>query len=547
MSIRAYYAVSSDKFSQEDMVQSYADLIEQVLDDANRSVYQRPKGGLQHPPAQGAGVDIFPVTLFHEEKGIGRFPTQFRDYREFKGQIQQIKVPEQSRLASLVEPDRPHYSSALERLKDVRVIVAAPVWTYNGVNLFSQNLVRELCNHDISAHILFTEEETNLVNIDDPRMPRPSDVPFEDLPVKCTDSWGGHWGTMIRYLEERAPCIYLPNYDWRHSCIAPLLSDRVLTVGIAHGDTPLYVDHVQRLGRYWNAIVAVDNTLAQKIGAVEISLNSRLFVIPHGVNLPDSLPERVFLPEQPLKLVCLGAFEPDEGEMLEGLVCALKQKGIPFALSVIGIDGSPGERMEHLAAAANPNPVYFPEPLPQNEVLDLFGQHDVILLVALFRRAREALLEAMGRGCVPVLVGGAEMQTLAYGIVRDGHNGYVVDSNDLNNLVDCLAGLQGDLERHRQMSVHAHDMVVDGTYHTVDMAADYLEVFDQILYEAAAGKFQRPEGILRPPPAEVAGINVFPMELSHTEDGIGHFPTRDPDYMEYQEQIHSLQPSRPTG
>jgi hypothetical protein len=40
--------------------------------------------------------------LGYEQEGVGRFPSLFRDYREFERQIQRMKNPEKSPLAQLM-------------------------------------------------------------------------------------------------------------------------------------------------------------------------------------------------------------------------------------------------------------------------------------------------------------------------------------------------------------------------------------------------------------------------------------------------------------
>jgi hypothetical protein len=57
---------------------------------------------LNHPPREVGGVGLFPIEFHYEEEGIGRFPSFFRDYREFERQIQRMKNPEGSPLAQLM-------------------------------------------------------------------------------------------------------------------------------------------------------------------------------------------------------------------------------------------------------------------------------------------------------------------------------------------------------------------------------------------------------------------------------------------------------------
>ena len=93
------------------------------------------------------------------------------------------------------------------------VIVASPIWSLNGVNVFSANLVRGLQERGISARILLTQPNKH----DSKPMKLPSDIPVDKLPVEDNDIYSVRWSAMIRYLEECAPCIYIPNYDFEHS------------------------------------------------------------------------------------------------------------------------------------------------------------------------------------------------------------------------------------------------------------------------------------------------------------------------------------------
>ena len=125
--------------------------------------------------------------------------------------------------------------------------------------------MRGLNARRIAAHVLVTEQSCDLVSITGMSIPGPADVPTALFPVEQPDSWGNHWAAMIRYLEDRGPCIYIPNHDWRHSCISPRLSRQVSVVGVVHSDDPLHYDHVARLGRFWDAIVTVSPTLQRKV------------------------------------------------------------------------------------------------------------------------------------------------------------------------------------------------------------------------------------------------------------------------------------------
>ncbi len=171
------------------------------------------------------------------------------------------------------------------------VILGATYWALNGVNIFSVNLVRGLRELGISAHVLLTEEDSALINVTEAFMQRPDDISFVKLPVKRRSSWGCHWGAIIRYLEEQAPCIYIPNSDYRHSCVSPLLSDRVKIIGVVHSDDELHYDHVRRQGKYWDSIVTTSKIIAKKTIKINNTYRERTEVISIGVNIPFERPK----------------------------------------------------------------------------------------------------------------------------------------------------------------------------------------------------------------------------------------------------------------
>jgi hypothetical protein len=244
----------------------YLQVLETALDDLDTGAFRRPPGALRPPAPVVAGISIFaPDTIRVADPAatatLGLAPREVGEYRAFFDEVSRLRDP----AGSPLQPQLARRAAIRARLSDREVIVASPTWTGDGISLYAATLVRRLRAAGLPAHLLLTEEDTDCITLPDSRPPRPSDIPCVLLPVARTAGWGAHWGAMVRYLEERAPCIYVPNHDWRHSCVAPLLSDRVAIVGVVHADDPLHHDHVQRLGRYWNAIVTHDAALADAL------------------------------------------------------------------------------------------------------------------------------------------------------------------------------------------------------------------------------------------------------------------------------------------
>src|SRR6185436_16453010 len=99
-----------------------------------------------------------------------------------------------------------------------------------GVETFCDNLVDGLLQQGILAVRLLTEG--------DPRRGPPvtagKNVPTEQLRVGPWSTWHRRWHALTRYLEQQAPCIFIPNDDQPYNCIGPALPPGVKVAGIIH-------------------------------------------------------------------------------------------------------------------------------------------------------------------------------------------------------------------------------------------------------------------------------------------------------------------------
>src|SRR5262249_21337421 len=152
------------------------------------------------------------------------------------------------------------------------------------------------------------------------------------------------------YLENLAPCIYIPNYDFIHSSVSPCLSEGVAIVGIVHSDDPQHYEHVSRLGRYWNAIVAVSPPIAAQTIALDPSFCSREAVVPYGIAVADSL--RDVREDSVLRIVYAGRLVENQKRILDlpRIVRVLVDRGVPVQLSIAGSGPDQGILTEKCAA-----------------------------------------------------------------------------------------------------------------------------------------------------------------------------------------------------
>ena len=384
------------------------------------------------------------------------------------------------------------------------VIVASPDWSLSGVNVFSGNLVRGLQERGISTEILLTNQK----RFNSKPMAIPTDIPVYELPVGELDSYPIRWRAMIRYLEARSPCIYIPNYDFNHSCVSPKLSNRVAIVGIVHSDDPLHYEHTCRLGKYWNSIVAVSKVIAEETASREPTFAQRLVTIPYGVSIAERFPQRSLDPNAPLKIVYHGLLKQHQKRILDlpKIIQELRDRGIPVELTIAGGGPTQQQVMDESQHLVKQGVIRFIGIIPNEKVPELLEQNDVFIMTSEFEGMPNALLEAMGRGCVPVVT---NIKSGIPELVQDGFSGYRVPVGNIEMFAERLAILQRDVNLRRQMSLNAYSVADKGAYRTKDMVERYIELFHHILEEAECGNYRRPRGRIIPPASMKLSWKVY--------------------------------------
>ncbi|MCI0602086.1 glycosyltransferase family 4 protein [bacterium] len=403
-----------------------------------------------------------------------------------------------------------------------QVVVASSYWSLSGVNIFSENLVRGLRRIGVDAHLLLTEQHSNLVTIGDSLMPLPSDIPVEFLPVKPNEQWGSHWGAMIRYLEDRAPCVYVPNADWRHSCICPRLSRRVSVVGVVHSDDPLHYDHVRRLGDYWDAVATVSKTVAQKTAKVNDSVKHRIVTIPIGVESAKNYPERDFSKPRPLRLIYHGLLIQRQKRIfdLPRILEALQRAQVPFEMTIAGAGEQQDQLLNDCKSFVEDGTLHFLGLVPHSEMLKILEEQDVFLMTSEFEGMPNALLEAMGRGCVPVVT---DIHSGIPELIRHESNGYLVTVGDIRAFAEHLTCLQQNSDLLEKMSRSAYRTIESGPFNVTHMAKEYHALFRRVLVKSKFHLYRRPVGPMVSPPASVDGVNIFPVKYYKKVKGVGQF------------------------
>ena len=142
-----------------------------------------------------------------------------------------------------------------------RIIVEVPGRRLAGSCLFAVSLVRELVARGRDATILRTEPLCEQDDATGGGSDVPAGVLHDRFPAGPGDSWGQRWDTLERYLEERAPCVYVMSPESLANRAVSRLSSRIRLVVLVHSERSLENGDIERLAPYCDFFVAVGQPL----------------------------------------------------------------------------------------------------------------------------------------------------------------------------------------------------------------------------------------------------------------------------------------------
>ncbi len=367
----------------------------------------------------------------------------------------------------------------------MRVIFSTPNWSLSGVNSLTSALARGLRERGFDPTIVLTVPDRT-PGIE---MPRPQDIELHDLPVRWYDSVRTRWRIFGQYLRDRAPCIYVPGYDWLCGSIVPALPPDVRVVAGLYSDEDVYYQLARRLGDYCDAIVPVSNLIADRLVKDYARLTGRTRVILNGVPWSEDLRARDH--DDPMLRVVFAARLAQYQKRVMDLSAILDAADVPIELTVIGDGPQRDDLRERLGDA-----VRFEPTLPLDQLRHRFAEHDVFLLTSDFEGIPLTLLEAMSAGCVPVVT---EIQSGIPEVVDDGVNGFRVPVGDARAFAGCLSQLHQDRDKLGEMRLAAHGSIREKGFREQDMCDRYADLFRSLADRPLEDGWQRPAGPILPP------------------------------------------------
>lgn len=372
--------------------------------------------------------------------------------------------------------------------KTKKIIFTVPAWELSGVNVFIEKLVQQLINKGYDAYILFTSN--HLFHAQTPAELLPK-VPYRFLGVDSSD-FKNIWNKLKNHLEAEGPCIFVPNYDYFASAISPGLPDNVGILGVLHSDDTEHYEHTYLLGHYWNKIVAVSQTIENKLLQLNPSFKEKSSVIYYGLDAP--IKRRKPRKGKKLSIIYTGRIAQEQKRILDfiPIIENLDKKKVDFVFTFIG-DGPDFEALKNgLDKFIAKKKVRLLGRQPSETVYEELKKAHVIALFSDFEGLPLSLIEALSFHCVPVVTA---VESGISEIIQHKENGLISPLGDIDAFVDNLVLISKDTKLKNKLAQNTFQTLTTYQLRQEDMANQYIKLIEEIFTDIEKGTFKRPQSI----------------------------------------------------
>lgn len=268
---------------------------------------------------------------------------------------------------------------------------------------------------------------------------------------------------LIACLADRhgSPVVFCPNHHADCYGVAAALCQAdprsVRIIGWQHSDTE-YDNHVQvRYEPIMSKLVGVSETIDSRLRSRLAHRGADICHVPYGVPVPSEPTTRTPLgtgkKRRELRLIYAGRMSREQKRIsaLVHLSDELNRRAVRHLLTLVG-DGPETGEIDSLAAS-RPS-VRRLSPVPPAELQNLLDEHDAFVMASKYEGLSVSLLEAMARGCVPLIT---RTDSGAGQLIRTGENGELADLGASSDDAGVAIGLSDAVERfvagdHGEMS-----------------------------------------------------------------------------------------------
>jgi glycosyltransferase involved in cell wall biosynthesis len=279
------------------------------------------------------------------------------------------------------------------------------------------------------------------------------------------------YSVMRRLVREvpHGPGVIVAN-GWVELAMASLYDTGRAVVAINHGDFDYYYNLAVQYQHTIDAWVTYSERMFSRLRELLPERTDSIFMLPYGVDIPAEVTQPA---TGPLRLLYVGRLHRDKGILdLPVIDRRLRERGVEVTWTVQGT----GPHEPELRAAWKDRPdVRWRGFQPMANVLDLYTDHDVLVMPSRGEGLPVALLEAGARGVVPVV---SDLPSGIPEVVTPRVTGFRPSPGDIDGFAGAIAYLANDRTELHAMGAAIRDRVA-GHYDAAHCTAAYQALFAQ--------------------------------------------------------------------
>jgi len=268
------------------------------------------------------------------------------------------------------------------------------------------------------------------------------------------------------YVRSQAPCIVVPNFFWEAFPIcANLVSEghEVWTLGYCRADSEEeYYAPLRWLEPLVGRFIPVSHECAEHLATYVPDRSNDSMTMPTGIDVPGGL-DRSWQ-TTPIRLVYGGRMAQLQKRVMDfaPLVKELHRRGVDFRLTLVGGGSDLPQLQQAIEAGPAADKVTFTGTLSADAMDEVWEDHDVFVQLSDFEGTSNSMLEAMARGCVPVVT---RASSGIDGVVQNEESGYVVEVGDMAAMADRIQFLAKDTDSLAFLGNNAYRIAREHSIH----------------------------------------------------------------------------------
>jgi glycosyltransferase involved in cell wall biosynthesis len=299
-----------------------------------------------------------------------------------------------------------------------------------------------------------------------------------DIPVHVEDD-----GRLI--FEDRVAGIYDKLREFQPTVVFAVLGGEafeflryvpagVLRVGMVHDHHPPVYETLRAYKPFCDQVVAVAASIRDYIRSEFRDVTCTY--LQHGVLFKEGEEPRAANPTGKLRLLFFGRFDQGQKQVLifPEIWRELKRLGVACHWTIHGAGPAEAALRAGMAAAVRAGEATFSTPMHYDQLGGFIRQHDVYVMASLHEAGPLTLIEAMGRGLVPVC---SDIPCLVEEIVRP-ENGFRVAVRDPAAYAQAIARLDQDRTLLEALSQRARQTISE-EFTAQAMARRYMSFVEQ--------------------------------------------------------------------